>query len=79
MDLPRIVSASAPLVVLVAWFGAGQWTIAGSEPRAWLVLSGVLALSLLIPIPGSTPRFPRWSTRVQLIGWIAVLGLVMTS
>ena len=79
MNRARLVTTGAPLVILVAWFAAGQWTVAGSEARAWLLLLGVLALSLLIPIPGSTRRFPHWSTRVRLLGWAAVMGLILAS
>ena len=79
MDLTRIVLTSAPLVVLVAWFGAGQWTIAGDEAHGWLILLGVISVSLLLPVPGTTQRLPPWSTRVRVLGWVGILGLLITS
>jgi hypothetical protein len=68
-----------PVLILLTWFMAGQWGLAGSEARAWLQFSGVVGLASVTPLPGTVrPRSPR-AASVQWWGWVVVVGLVLAS
>lgn len=68
-----------PVLIVLAWFLAGQWGIAGPEARAWLQFSGVVFLAALIPLPGAPQSLSELAVRVQWLGWLVVAGLVATS
>lgn len=68
-----------PVLVLIAWFLAGQWDLAAPETRAWLQFTGVVCLASLMPLPGVSRSLPALRRRVQWWGWMVVLGLVVTS
>jgi hypothetical protein len=45
----RVLLTVGPVLVLLTWFVAGQWSAAGPEPRAWLQFVGVLSVAALMP------------------------------
>ena len=68
-----------PVVILLAWFLAGQWDLAGIEARSWLQFIGVVFLAALTPLPGVSWSLSGFRSRVQWWGWVAVAGVVVTS
>lgn len=68
-----------PMLVLIAWWLAGQWDLATPETRAWLQFSGVVCLASLLPLPGLSWSASALRARVHWWGWIVVLGLVVVS
>jgi hypothetical protein len=68
-----------PVVIVLAWFLAGQWGLAGPETRAWLQFASVVCLASLLPLPGAPQSLSELSARVQWLGWVVVAGLVATT
>lgn len=68
-----------PILVLLAWFAAGQWDLAGPETRAWLQFTSVVCLASLIPLPGASLSLSALGARVQWWGWIVVAGVLVAS
>ena len=70
---------AGPVLILLAWFLAGQWDLATSETRAWLQFAGVVCLALFIPLPGTSWSLSDLRARMQWWGWVVVAGLVVLS
>ena len=68
-----------PAVIMLAWFVAGQWDLAGAETRVWLQFTGVVGLASLVPMPGTSRSLAAFRARAQWWGWVVVFGLVVTS
>ena len=68
-----------PVLIVLAWFLAGQWGRAGPEAQAWLQFAGVVCLASLMPLPGTTRSLSELAAHVQWLGWVVVAGLVATS
>ena len=68
-----------PVLVLVAWFAAGQWTIAGPEAHAWLQFVLIVWIASLIPLPGAPVSRSLLGQRIQWWGWAVVASLVVMS
>ena len=68
-----------PVLILLAWFLAGQWDVAGPETRAWLQFAGVACLASLVPLPGVSRSLSALRTSVQWWAWVVVAGLVVAS
>jgi hypothetical protein len=68
-----------PVLIVLAWFLAGQWMLAGPEAQAWLQFAGVVCLVSLMPLPGAPQSLSDLAVRVQWLGWLVVAGLVATS
>ncbi len=68
-----------PVLIVLAWFLAGQWGLAGPETRAWLQFAGVVCLASLMPLPGTARSLSELGARAQWWGWGVVAGLVVTS
>lgn len=73
------VLALGPALVVFLWLAAGQWTLAGREPRAWLVFIGTLWLASLVPMQRRTPSRAELLVRVERWGWIALVGLLVVT
>ncbi len=71
--------ALGPIVVLLAWFVAGQWDAANDDVRAWLLLIGAVGVASLLPLPGVAIVAQRVRARVFWWGWVAVVGLIAAS
>ncbi len=71
------VLAWGPAVVVIAWFAAGQWAMAGREPRAWLVFTSILCAASVVPLPGRRPSRAATVSSLQLWAWTALGGLVV--
>jgi thioesterase domain-containing protein len=68
-----------PILVLFAWFAAGQWDLAGPETRAWLQFTGIVCVASLIPLPGASWSPSVLAARVRWWGWVVVAGLLVAS
>ncbi len=68
-----------PVLVLVAWFAAGQWALAGPEIHAWLQFVSVVWIASLIPLPGASWSRSLLSRRIQWWGWAVVASLLVIS
>jgi hypothetical protein len=68
-----------PILVLFAWFAAGQWDLAGPETRAWLQFTGIVCVASLIPLPGASWSPSVLAARVLWWGWVVVAGLLVAS
>ncbi len=68
-----------PVLIVLAWFVAGQWDLAGPETRAWLQFTGVVCLASLIPLPGASWSLSDLGARVHWWGWVVVVGLLVAS
>ncbi len=80
--LSRLFLASAPFAVLILWGVAGQWSLSGPEPRAWLLLVGLVAFASRVPLPGLPSKsraLRRFRGTFAFWGWLALAGLVVTS
>ena len=79
MPSRQVLSAFAPLLVVIVWVAAGQWAAASDEAHAWLVLIAVLGAAGSLPLPA--PRKPAFNdlTRMKWFGWAAVVGLIAIS
>ena len=71
--------ASGPLLILAVWGLAGQWTLAGSEVRAWLGLAGAMSLAYVVPLPGCPWSSPQIRRSLNRAAWIIVTGLLVLS
>jgi len=71
--------ASGPFLILAVWWLAGQWTLAGSEVRAWLGLAGAMSLACVVPLPGCPWSLPQIRRSLNLAAWIIVTGLLVLS
>ena len=71
--------ASGPVVILAVWWLAGQWTLAGSEARAWLWLAGAMSLACVLPLPGHPWSLPQIRRSLHIAAWIMVTGLLVLS
>ncbi len=69
--------AWGPAVVVLVWFIAGQFALAGREPRAWLLFIGILCVASLVPLPGRGPSRDDVFASLQRWAWIALGGLVV--
>jgi hypothetical protein len=68
-----------PVLVLVAWFAAGQWDLAGPEIHAWLRFVSVVWTASLIPLPGAPWSRALLRNRIQWWGWAVVASLLVIS
>ncbi len=68
-----------PVLIVLAWFMAGQWDLARPETRAWLQFAGVVCLASLIPLPGTSWSLSYLGARVHWWGWVVVVGLLVAS
>jgi len=71
--------ASGPFLILAVWWLAGQWTLAGSEVRAWLGLAGAMSLACVVPRPGCPWSLTQIRRSLNLAAWIIVTGLLVLS
>ena len=68
-----------PVLIVLVWFLAGQWGLAGAETRAWLQFAAVVCFASLMPLPGTAQSLSELGARVQWWGWGVVAGLVLIS
>jgi undecaprenyl pyrophosphate phosphatase UppP len=68
-----------PVLILLSWYLAGQWDMAGPEARAWLQFTGVVGLASVMPLPGTSRSLSELAAHVQWWGWVVIVGLVLTS
>ena len=79
LSAARLVLSAGPVLILLVWGVAGQWDAAGAEPRAWLQFSGIVCLASLMPLPGCAVPLDDRVARLTWWGWVAVMGLLVTS
>jgi hypothetical protein len=68
-----------PVLVLAAWFAAGQWNLAGPETHAWLRFVAVVWIASLLPLPGVGWSRSLVAERVRWGGWAIVASLLVIS
>jgi hypothetical protein len=69
-------SPLTPLVIVAAWVAAGQWSLAGDNVRAWVLLAAALAAAILLPLPGQHSTAGGSVRTAAWLGWAALFGLI---